>query len=64
MKIRERHLKTSGEIIKVYEYDADDEEPDCMKCIHVCDSQDICEDCGSMWLNYLRREAKVTKGEN
>lgn len=34
--------------------DADDEEPDCMKCDHVMASEDYCKDCGSWWANYQR----------
>lgn len=38
-------------------YDADEEEPDCLNCIHVCDDCDtVCDQCGPQywWQNYLR----------
>lgn len=54
MEISETYLKSENKKVTVYEYNADDEEPDCMKCVHVCDSREICDKCGSSWLNYKR----------
>lgn len=36
-------------------FDADDEEPDCMKCRYV-ENDDICEQCGNWWRHYERIE--------
>ena len=33
---------------------ADDEEPDCMRCDHCQAIEDFCEDCGKWWANYRR----------
>lgn len=40
-------------------YDADDEEPDCGRCDHICDSYKWCiENCGAehAWGRYKRTE--------
>lgn len=42
---------------KIFVYTADNEEPDCMKCEHVCDSYEkFCNKCGPeyYWYNYVR----------
>lgn len=49
-------------------YTADDEEPDCMRCDHCCDSYEICEKCGAeyWWAKYRRTEIdkELDKGDN
>ena len=56
MNIYNEYSKPLGKTVTVYEYNADDEDPDCMKCVHVCDSRKVCDECGAFWINYLRRE--------
>ena len=44
---------------KIFVYTADNEEPDCMQCEHVCDSYEkFCSKCGPKyyWYNYVRIE--------
>lgn len=41
-------------------YTADDEEPKCMRCDHVCGSQDRCDKCGpEHWWRYYQRTEVV-----
>ena len=58
MKISKEFDKRTGKRVTIYEYNADDEEPDCGRCVHVCDSQDICNKCASGWMNYKRIEVE------
>ena len=39
-------------------YTADDENPDCMCCDHVCSDSNICQYCGPKfgWARYVRTE--------
>jgi hypothetical protein len=43
-------------------YSADDEEPDCHRCIHQCGDQS-CDSCGAenFWRNYLRDDPVLAK---
>lgn len=42
----------------LYQYTANDEEPNCLRCDHVCDRYDCCNLCGSehWWNGYIRTE--------
>lgn len=42
----------------LYVNDADNEFPDCMKCDHMCGSQERCDKCGPeyWWAGYERTE--------
>lgn len=42
---------------------ADDEEPDCGRCMYVTASQKICDECGAAWKNY-RREVFEEEEDN
>ena len=44
----------------VWVYTADDEEPKCMRCDHICSSQDKCDKCGAehWWQHYQRTEVE------
>ena len=47
-------------------YTADDEEPDCGRCDHVCDSDNLCMDyCGPEhgWARYVRTDLVMTDRE-
>lgn len=44
-------------------YNADDEEPNCMKCDHICSAyESFCAKCGpdNWWQNYKRTEKHDT----
>ena len=56
MNIYNEYSKPLDKVVTVYEYNADDEDPECGRCIHICDSQKVCDECGAFWLKYLRRE--------
>lgn len=46
----------------IEEYTADDEEPDCGRCDHICDSEEWCtEHCGAehAWIGYRRTEEEI-----
>lgn len=47
-------------------YDADDEEPNCGCCDHVCDEYECDKYCGpdNWWTGYQRTERKITNDES
>ena len=47
-------------------YNADDEEPKCENCDHICDNFNCCELCGSenYWGGYIRTESVEEMEEN
>ena len=62
-------MKEREPIAYIRTYTADDEEPDCMRCIYVCDGDEnaCCNHCGPHhgWSLYKRLEAvryKKTEG--
>ena len=46
-------------------YTADDEEPNCMNCDHICGSQERCNKCGpEYWWQYYERTEVEDYAEN
>lgn len=44
---------------KVTFYNVEDEEPDCMRCLHCCDGDEVCEQCKRCgWAYYERPETE------